>query len=60
MHHDDMKDERKSFYCKVAFFLIMLFLVGMTYLENGLMIDAFYFCTVLTLFIRFLILKLYQ
>ncbi len=60
MHHDDIKEQRKSFCCKIAFFLTMLFLVGMTYLESGLMIDAFYFCIVLVLFIKFLIIKLYQ
>lgn len=60
MHHTELTSERKSFFIKVIFFVLLLTLVGFMYLESKMVIDVVYFVVILCLFIKFLILKLYQ
>lgn len=60
MHHTELTSERKSFFIKVIFFILLLILVGFMYLESRMVIDVVYFVVILCLFIRFLILKLYR
>lgn len=60
MHHTELTSERKSFFIKVIFFILLLILVGFMYLESRMVIDVVYFIVILCLFIRFLILKLYR
>lgn len=58
-HAVELTGAKKSFFLKVCFFVILLLFVGGMYLESGLIIDAVYFIIVLSLFIKFLIVKLY-
>lgn len=58
--HTELTGKGKSFLIKIIFFLALLTVVGFMYLESKIIIDAVYFMIVLVLFIRFLIVKLYQ
>lgn len=59
MHHNTLVWNSKEFIIKVIFFIILLTFVALLYMESKLLIDAFYFCVVLVIFIRFLIIRLY-
>lgn len=59
MHHNALTEDKKGFIIKVIFFLALLSLVALMYLESHMLKDALYFVVVLVLFIKFLIIKLY-
>ena len=59
-HRIEMVGSIKSFVIKLAFFMALLALTGLMYLESHALLDAVYFIVILTLFIRFIIMKLYQ
>ena len=50
----------KSIMYKTFFFVFLLIVIAMLYMESRALIDAVYFMVVLTIFIRFIILKLYH
>lgn len=60
MHHNTLTDDKKSFITKVIFFLILLSIIALIYLESGVLKDLVYFAIVFILFIKFLIIKLYH
>ena len=60
MRHNVITEDKKSFYIKVIFFICILLFTLFMYFETKMIIDAFYFITILVLFIRFLWIKLYQ
>ena len=60
MHHNVLTDNKKAFYSKVLFFILLFVLSLLMYIESKLIIDAFYSLVILILFIRFLVVKLYQ
>lgn len=60
MHQSELMENRKSFLIKVAFFIALLMFIGFMYLESNMVLDAVYFVVVLALFIKFLVVKLYQ
>lgn len=60
MHHNNLIENKKSFFCKVTFFLVLLAFALLIYLESNLLKDLFYFVIVFVLFIRFLLIKLYH
>lgn len=59
MHHNALTEDQKSFLIKIIFFIVLLSLVALMYLESGMLKDALYFIVVFILFIKFLIIKLY-
>lgn len=59
MHHNALTEDKKSFLIKIIFFIVLLSLVALMYLESGMLKDALYFIVVFILFIKFLIIKLY-
>lgn len=60
MHHIELTGCKRSVQIKILFFLILLFFIGITYLESNSILDAIYFCIIAVLFIRFLFIKLYH
>lgn len=60
MHRTELIGDHKGFLIKVTFFIALLMLIGFMYLESNMVLDAVYFVVVLTLFIKFLFVKLYQ
>ncbi|MEE0700264.1 MAG: hypothetical protein U0M66_06765 [Bacilli bacterium] len=60
MHQSELMENRKGFLIKVAFFIALLMFIGFMYLESNMVLDAVYFVVVLALFIKFLVVKLYQ
>lgn len=60
MHHNVLTEDKKAFYFKVLFFIFLLAISLLMYIESKLIIDAFYSLVILILFIRFLVVKLYQ
>lgn len=59
MHHNALTGDKKGFIIKIIFFLALLSLVALMYLESHMLKDALYFAVVFVLFIKFLIIKLY-
>ena len=55
-----LNKNQRSFLIKVCFFIFLLVVVALLYLESKAIIDVVYFILILILFIRFLILKLYH
>lgn len=60
MRHTKLIGDEKSFLMKVAFFLVLLLFIGFMYLESNMIVDAVYFGIVFTLFVKFLLVKLYR
>lgn len=60
MNREERVKRRNDILIKSAFFLVLLVSIGLIYLDSHMLIDALYFIGVLILFIRFLIVKLYQ
>ena len=51
---------KNTFIYKAAFFIILLIVLLLLFFESNKMIDLLYLFAVLTLFIRLIIIKLYQ
>lgn len=60
MRHNVLVKRSEGFISKTIFFLTLLTSIWFLYKESNLLIDAIYFIIVLVLFIKFLIIKLYQ
>ena len=60
MRHNVTSDDKKSFIVKTIFFIFILLFSLLMYFETKMIIDAFYFGITFILFIRFLLIKLYQ
>ena len=56
----NLTKEQKGFLYKTCFFVVLLVVIALMYLESKLLIDAVYFLIILATFVRFLILKLYH
>lgn len=60
MHHNVIGKEKRSFIIKICFFLVLLLIVGLMYFESKRSMDLAYFVVILSLFLRFLVVKLYH
>ena len=60
MNHNKLTSIKKSEMFEILLFLIVLVLSLISFFNNHMLVDAVYFVVVLTLFIKFLIVKLYH